>query len=242
MKKHYILFSFVLFIVVLIVVSSFKKPLLATDVTGAWMLENSLQQQVLLFVDQYYTSTTYNKKDKRFIETNGGVFKTNDHTLLVTLEFDTNKKEKVGETIFYNYEVKGNQLTTNINGKTETWVRIDKANTNLAGVWHITQRMQDGTLTPIHQTGTRKTLKILSGTRFQWAAINPGTKEFMGTGGGTYTFENGKYTEHIEFFSRDSSRVGASLGFDGKLENGNWHHSGFSSKGDKIYEVWGRIK
>ena len=52
------------------------------------------------------------------------------------------------------------------------------------------------------------------------------------------TFENGKYTEHIEFFSRDSSRVGASLGFDGKIENGAWHHSGLSSRGEPIYEIW----
>jgi hypothetical protein len=62
----------------------------------------------------------------------------------------------------------------------------------------------------------------------------------MGTGGGTYTFKDGKYTENIEFFSRDSSRVGSSLAFDGKLENGDWHHSGLSSKGDPIYEVWSR--
>ena len=53
---------------------------------------------------------------------------------------------------------------------------------------------------------------------------------------------NGKYTEHIEFFSRDSSRVGASLRFDGKLENGEWHHSGLSSTGEKIYETWGRVE
>ena len=93
----------------------------------------------------------------------------------------------------------------------------------------------------IHQTGPRKTLKILSDSRFQWAAINPATKEFFGTGGGSYTFVDGKYTEHIEFFSRDSSRVGASLIFNGQLINGNWHHSGKSSKGDDIYEVWSRI-
>ena len=92
----------------------------------------------------------------------------------------------------------------------------------------------------IHQTGPRKTLKMLTGTRFQWFAINPETKQFSGTGGGTYSFENGKYTENIWSFSRDSSRVGAKLVFDGKLVDGKWHHSGLSSKGDKIYEVWGR--
>src|SRR5699024_10178010 len=110
------------------------------------------------------------------------------------------------------------------------------------GDWRITGRMQDGKVQAIHQSGTRKTVKILSGTRFQWAAIDPGTKEFFGTGGGTYTFRNGKYTENIEFFSRDSSRVGASLTFDGKIESDGWHHSGLSSRGDKIYEVWNKTK
>jgi hypothetical protein len=90
------------------------------------------------------------------------------------------------------------------------------------------------------QLGARRTLKILTGTRFQWAAINIETKEFFGTGGGRYTFENGKYTEHIEFFSRDSSRVGASLGFDGKIESGAWHHSGLSSRAN-LFMKFGNI-
>ena len=69
-------------------------------------------------------------------------------------------------------------------------------------------------------------------------AFNSKTKEFYGTGGGEYSAENGKYTENIQFFSRDNSRVGASLGFDFELKDGEWHHSGKSSKGDPIYEIW----
>ena len=61
-----------------------------------------------------------------------------------------------------------------------------------------------------------------------------------GTGGGTYTTRDGKYTEIIEFFSRDNSRVGASLTFDFALENGAWRHKGKSSKGEPIDEVWTR--
>lgn len=86
--------------------------------------------------------------------------------------------------------------------------------------------------------GVRKTMKILSGTRFQWIAYNTETKEFFGTGGGTYTTTNGKYVENIDFFSRDNSRVGASLQFDFVLEDGEWHHKGLSSKGDPIHEIW----
>ena len=157
------------------------------------------------------------------------------------IEFDTRQKDEIGKTITYNFSIENDKLFLDINGKKETWKQLDKGTENLAGTWRITARKQDEKVVPIHQTGPRKTVKILTGTRFQWAAINPQTKEFFGTGGGTYTFKNGKYTENIEFFSRDSSRVGSSLSFDGKLNNGEWHHSGLSSKGDSIYEVWSRV-
>ena len=85
-------------------------------------------------------------------------------------------------------------------------------------------------------------MKILSGSRFQWIAYNTETKQFIATGGGNYTTINGKYTEHIEFFSRDVGRVGASLEFDFDLKEGDWHHSSFSSKGDPLYEVWSKRK
>jgi hypothetical protein len=81
-------------------------------------------------------------------------------------------------------------------------------------------------------------MKILSGKRFQWIAYNVETKEFFGTGGGTYTTDDGKYTETIDFFSRDSSRVDKSLEFDFTLQNGDWRHTGLNSKGDPIDEIW----
>ena len=183
----------------------------------------------------------YSKKGKKFIETRGGTYRINGSQLNIAVEFDTKNKEQTGQSLSYSFLVKGNELTIDFNGKKITYKRIDDGSAPLTGVWHITGRLQEGKVVPIHRTGTRKTLKILSGTRFQWVAIDPGTKEFFGTGGGVYEFGNGKYTEHIEFFSRDSSRVGASLTFDGKLENGEWHHSGLSSRGDKIYEIWSRV-
>ena len=84
----------------------------------------------------------------------------------------------------------------------------------------------------------RKTIKIFSKTRFQWAAINTQTGDFSGTGGGTYTLKDGKYTATLEFFSRDSSRVGMSLSFDALVEGGKWTHSGKSSTGNPVNEIW----
>ena len=99
-------------------------------------------------------------------------------------------------------------------------------------------RIRNGETQSRDITRPRKTMKILSGTRFQWIAYNTETKQFMGTGGWSYITVDGKYTENIEFFSRDDSRVGASLEFDFSFVDDNWHHQGFSSKGDPMHEIW----
>ena len=50
------------------------------------------------------------------------------------------------------------------------------------------------------------------------------------------------YVENIDFFSRDSNTVGKSLEFDFEIKDGDWHHKGFSSKGDPKYEIWTQRK
>jgi len=217
-----------------------KSEMMADQLTGSWMHQTGDEEYLLLFIDGYNTHSIYSKPARKFIETRGGTYSIIGNKLTISYEFDTRDKEQTGNSLTYDFSIKNNELTINTNGKSFTYKRIDDGSAPLAGLWSITGRMQEGKVVAIHRTGTRKTIKILSGTRFQWAAIDPGTKQFSGTGGGTYEFANGKYTEHIDFFSRDSSRVGATLSFDGKLENGEWHHSGLSSKGDKIYEIWSR--
>ena len=231
--------------VILIFVSNsgFKKnDMMADQLKGAWMHQSGTEEQVLLFVDGYNTHTVYSKAGKKFIETRGGTYNIAGTKLSIAYEFDTRDKEQTGQSLAYDFSIKNDVLTIDVNSKKLTYKKIDDGSAPLTGLWQITGRMQDGKVAAIHRTGTRKTVKILSGTRFQWAAIDPGTKQFLGSGGGTYEFANGKYTEYIEFFSRDSNRVGASLSFDGKLEKGEWHHSGLSSSGDKIYEIWSRVK
>lgn len=145
----------------------------------------------------------------------------------------------IGKIVDFSYQLSSNALTLERESKV-TWTRIDDHQSDLAGCWRITARVgNDGTLNAMPQ-GARKTLKIMSGTRFQWFAINPSTRQFSGTGGGTYTLADGKYTETIEFFSRDKSRVGSSLSFDAKVDGGTWDHSGKSSTGNPVHEIWTR--
>ena len=212
-----------------------------SSITGAWHLQQDKVEEILVFQDGYFSHTTFDKANKKFISTYGGSYKIAGNDLKLKIEFDTRNKEAIGNEKQFSHAILDKQLSTNINGSQQSFTRIDEGQDNLAGVWRITGRMVDGKVNQM-QRGDRKTLKLLSGTRFQWMAINPATKEFFGTGGGTYTFINGKYTENIEFFSRDSSRVGASLTFDGNIKDGVWNHSGKSSKGEPINELWTKEK
>ncbi len=214
---------------------------------GAWHTQQGDVQQTAVFVDGYLSHSIFDIKNKKFISTRGGTYTTDGQTITVTWQYDTEKAandtpndEWVGTSATFTGHVDG-ELHSNLSGEQASWLRTDDNNAPLAGVWRITGRQQqDGVgQMPLRD---RRTLKILTGGRFQWVAINIKTGEFSGTGGGTYTFENGKYTENIEFFSRDDSRVGASLSFDGKIEKGQWHHSGLSSTGNPIYEVWSKLE
>jgi hypothetical protein len=208
---------------------------------GAWQARTGQGVMAMTIVDNYMAAVYYNVEKKEFYATHGArLISVSLDKIKWVNEFNSAVKEEVGKEYELDYKIVGNKLSLTNKDTTMVFERVDDGTKNMAGNWRITQREQNGQLTPIHTTGARKTIKILSSTRFQWAAINTETGEFSGTGGGTYTFKDGIYTEHIEFFSRDSSRVGMSLSFNGKLDKNDWYHSGKSSRGDPINEVWSR--
>ncbi len=59
--------------------------------------------------------------------------------------------------------------------------------------------------------------------------------------GGTYTFENGKYHEFIDFASWDSTLAGADILFDYSAEGAFYHQTGAFPNGDVIDEVQLRV-
>ena len=210
-------------------------------IQGAWTTSytNDSGEEVTItaiVVDGYIAETFYNKEAKRFDGALGGSWTIDGNTFNLTFEFDTTDSTMVGQTAGLVFNLSGDTIT--FEGDDKTWTRIDDGTPGaLAGAYLITGRKQDGEISK-RTPGVRRTMKILSGTRFQWIAYNTETTKFSGTGGGTYTAENGEYVETIEFFSKDGSRVGAVLPFKYEIIDKEWHHSGLSSKGDPIYEVW----
>lgn len=203
------------------------------SMVGAWeSKDDDGNNLTLIITENYFSLAGYS--DSEFLFTLGGSWIKNNQMTEVIYEFHTLDETLVGTSDSFEMTLMDDQLI----GNGFTWKRIDKGKPGkLKGAWLMTGRKRNGELS-MRTPGARKTMKILSGTRFQWIAYNSETGAFSGTGGGSYTTKRGKYTENIEFFSRDNSRVGASLEFDYRLDYGSWYHSGFSSKGDPLYEVW----
>ncbi|MDH5604195.1 MAG: membrane or secreted protein [Cyclobacteriaceae bacterium] len=210
-----------------------------TDLLGAWKTTLSDgSNAVCIITESYFSVTFFQENTPRFISTFGGKWSAKGNQVSIEYEYNTENTYMVGKKETRYVNVNSDRLYID----DTSWERIDDGTPGkLAGAWLITGREREGkmgTITP----GARKTMKILSGKYFQWIAYNTETGEFFGTGGGTYTTKGGKYTENIKFFSRDNARVGASLEFDFEVKEGKWHHKGFSSKGDPMYEIWSQRK
>jgi hypothetical protein len=211
--------------------------------TGTWRLVNpSGAAVVLTAADNYLMQTTY--APDRFMSSRGGRWQQRAGVLTLAVEFDTQDSTRVGQTETYTMTLRSDKLTLAGPAGQQTFSRVDEpaAQTALTGLWRITGRANEtGQLTTMPR-GARKTIKLMTGGRFQWAAINPETKQFFGTGGGVYSLTDGQYTETIDFFSRDNSRVGRSLTFKADVSQDTWHHTGQSSTGGRVDEVWSREK
>ena len=209
---------------------------------GAWernhVSENGTDlKSVVIFSDGFQAISTYESKTGKFIYSNGGTWKLEGNNMTEIVEFDTKNSERVGSEVKFQINLNNNSLS--IIGSEMEFKKIDDGSPgNLSGAWLMSGRVRNGQKQLRDTNRPRKTMKILSGTRFQWIAYNTETKKFMGTGGGTYTTKNGNYNENIEFFSRDNSKSGLKLKFDYEIIDNQWNHKGFSSKGDPLHEIW----
>ena len=207
----------------------------------SWVNIDSDIYELRIYSDNYFTVTKYNLQSKEFISTKGGFYSLDDRYYEV-LEFNSEDSSSVGDTLYYSnikIELKNDSGKMKIDGQKFT---KNPNEDQLSGSWLMSGIERRGEMRMRDVNRPRKTMKILAGNRFQWIAYDISKKGFYGTGGGTYTAEDGKYVENIEFFSRDSNTVGKSLEFNFELKDGDWHHKGFSSKGDPKYEIWTQRK
>ena len=174
--------------------------------------------------NEYIVISKFKSDSGNFISTLGGYYQLNEGVYEINLEFNSNYEQDSIESL---------SIT-----KTSKWKNISKENNTLNGKWVMSGRYNNGELRTRNTALPRKTMKVLIDGFFQWIAFNTETFKFSGSGGGEYETVDGKYIEIIQYFSRDDSRVGAELDFNYEIKNKDWYHTGLSSKGKPINEVW----
>ena len=174
--------------------------------------------------NEYIVISKFKSDSGNFISTLGGYYQLNEGVYEINLEFNSNYEQD--SIVFLSI------------AKTSKWKNISKENNTLNGKWVMSGRYNNGEFRTRNTALPRKTMKVLIDGFFQWIAFNTETFKFSGSGGGEYETVDGKYIEIIQYFSRDDSRVGAELDFNYEVKNKDWYHSGFSSKGNPINEVW----
>ncbi len=151
-----------------------KKKALETnsykDLQGAWTTsftdEGGEKITVTTIVmDGYLAETYYNVKTNKFIKTFGGSWTVDKNIFTLTTEFSSSDSTTVGTSRDIIFELKGDTITFRSDEK--IWTRIDHGESgDLAGAWLFSGRVVDGK-TNRRKNGPRKTMKILSKTRFQ---------------------------------------------------------------------------
>ena len=194
-------------------------------------------RSIVIFSEKFQSIAMYNADTGEFIYSNGGTWELNDNMMTEKVEFDTANSERVGDILTFEVKITNDSLS--LPDANWHFSKIDDGTPGeLNGAWLMSGRYRNGVKQTRSTDRPRKTMKILSCKTFQWIAYDSEKKEFKGTGGGTYTTIDGKYSEKIEFFSRDNSRVGMDLEFNYNIDDGNWIHKGKTSKGDPLHEIW----
>ena len=210
----------------------FNHVIFSQSPVGAWERyyddnEGRAVRSIVIFSEKFQSIAVFDAESGDFIYSNGGTWKLEGNIMT----------EKVGQIISFEVIVEENHLILPEFGW--KFSKIDDGSPGeLNGAWVMSSSLKNGQMKSRDTDKPRKTMKILSGTRFQWIAFNTETKEFNGTGGGTYTTKGGKYFEEIEFFSRDNSKSGLKLVFDYDILDNKWIHKGKTSKGNTLHEIW----
>ena len=194
------------------------------NLSQVYHIDNEEHISRVILDNEYLVISKFKSDSGNFISTLGGYYQLNEGAYVINLEFNSNYDQD---------SIKSLSIV-----KTSKWKNISKENNTLKGKWIMSGRYNNGEFRTRNTDLPRKTMKVLIDGFFQWIAFNTETFKFSGSGGGEYETVEGKYIEIIQYFSRDDSRVGAELDFNYEVKNNDWYHTGLSSKGKPINEVW----
>jgi hypothetical protein len=113
---------------------------------------------------------------------------------------------------------------------------------SLVGTWELVSEKWDDAKTFTSPPAERKSLKFVTPTHFIWVWVDPKQK-ISNSMGGTYQLDGTSYIETVQFAAEGMDQyVGKQQKFTARIEGDKWIHSGVLSGGQKLEEIWKRVK
>lgn len=114
----------------------------------------------------------------------------------------------------------------------------------LAGSWRIASYKYGDMAKFVNWPANQIMLKHVTPTHFTWVTYDAKTGAVTRMGGGTYSWNGNIYRENLQYgLGADvKGLVGKPQIFTGKVTETRWNHSGTLSQGEKIEEIWERVK
>jgi len=143
----------------------------AQNPVGAWERIHTSKngkelKSVVIFSESHQSISIYESKTGRLVHSNGGTWELKGKTMTEVVEFDTDNPERVGSAVVFDINIDDEFLE--IVGSEMKFSRLDNgAPGDLNGAWLMSARIRDGKKQERDISRPRKTMKILSGTRFQ---------------------------------------------------------------------------
>ncbi len=113
----------------------------------------------------------------------------------------------------------------------------------LVGTWELVSEKWGDAKEFTSPPADRKSIKFITATHFIWVWVDPKTRKITNSMGGTYQHDGDSYTETVEFAAEGmGAYVGKAQKFTAKLDGDKWIHSGVLSQGQRLEEIWKRVK
>lgn len=219
-----------------------------TPLEGTWYLtkakwdddaEHKTPEQNVykIYTDRHFFFLYYN--DTELLGAGGGTYKVDNNTFTEKLTYFSWDSTAIGTSQTYDWTLTGNTFHQSglIKGAEsyedyvidEYYERVEEdftANpaTDLVGVWLYKDGKGD---TADYRTRNNiKTYKVITSKYFYFVFIDQDIATFDGAGFGTYTYNNGKYSETILAFSFDPSAVGKTFDFEMEITDNQFIQKG----------------
>jgi hypothetical protein len=115
-------------------------------------------------------------------------------------------------------------------------------NSDIQGTWKLISYNHVGDTILQTASPVVDRIKIINETSFCWLDVSASSNLVGSSAGGSYTYNNGKYTERIEYGSSGMvGYAGKDQVFNVKIENDKMYLSGSLSSGLRITEVWEKV-